>query len=183
LELAAILQARKRKTLDWGIKTFLTAVALLLPLSILAVVLSWPGLPLTALTTQLENLYGFLGLLGVVSLAVIGMLYKIIPFLVWYKSYSHEIGRAQVPSLADMYSARWQALGYWTYLAALAVTGVAIVLGSEPGVRVGCALLGLSLATLALNVATMLRHLFRPKLEPIGFSNAVGAQSASSART
>jgi cbb3-type cytochrome oxidase subunit 1 len=182
-ELVAILQARKRKALDWGLKTFLTAVALLLPLSILAVVLSWPGLPLTSLTSQLENLYGFLGLLGVVSLAVIGMLYKIIPFLVWYKSYSHEIGRTQVPALADMYSARWQALGYWTYLAALAVTGGGIVSGSESGVRVGCVLLGLSLATLVVNVATMLGHLFSPKLEPIHLSNAAGARSSSSART
>jgi hypothetical protein len=32
--------------LDWGIKYFLTAVVLLFPLSVLAVVLSWPRLPL-----------------------------------------------------------------------------------------------------------------------------------------
>ena len=84
-ELAAILRARKRQTLDWGIKYFVTAVGLLLPLSGLAVVLSWPSLPLNVFTGQLENVYGFLGLLGVVSLAIMGMLYKIIPVsrLVW----------------------------------------------------------------------------------------------------
>src|SRR6185369_9808456 len=37
LELAAILRARKRRTLDWGIKYCLTAIVLLQPLSALAV--------------------------------------------------------------------------------------------------------------------------------------------------
>jgi metal-sulfur cluster biosynthetic enzyme len=76
-ELKAILRARKRRALDWGIKYFLTAIVLLLPLSVLAVVLSWPGLPQNILTGQLENLYGFLGLIGVITFAIIGMLYKI----------------------------------------------------------------------------------------------------------
>ena len=41
-ELVAILQARKRRNLDWGIKYFLTALALLLPVTILGVMLAWP---------------------------------------------------------------------------------------------------------------------------------------------
>jgi hypothetical protein len=182
-ELVAIVQARKRKALDWGLKTFLTAVTLLLPMSILAVVLSWPGLPLTSLTSQLENLYGFLGLLGVVSLAVIGMLYKIIPFLVWYKSYSREIGRAQVPALADMYSTSWQALGYWTYLAGLTVTSGGIVCGSETGVRWGSVLLALSMGTIAVNVVLILRHLLSRKLKPLNVPNTAGPKICNSVRT
>jgi hypothetical protein len=166
-ELVAILRRRKRRVLDWGIRYFLTAVALLLPLSVLAVVLSWPGLPLNLLTGQLENLYGFLGFIGVISFAIIGMLYKIIPFLVWFKSYSRQIGRAQVPALAEMYSSRWQAVGYWAYLAGLAVTLPAILCSSAAGVQVGCSLLGLGLVTLVLNVALMLAHFFKPKLNPI----------------
>ena len=122
LEMIAILRARKRRTLDWGLKSFLTAISLLAPLSVLALVLSWPGLPLTTLTGQLENVYGFLALRGVVSFAIIGMFYKIIPFLVWYGSYSTQIGLRKVPSLADLYSPGLQAAGYWTYVAGLAAT-------------------------------------------------------------
>ncbi len=169
LELIAILRARKRRTLDWGIKYFLTAVALLLPVSALAVVLSWPRLPLNPFTGQLENLYGFLGLIGAVSFAIIGMLYKIIPFLVWFGRYSRQIGRAQVPALADLYSARLQSIGYWSYLAGLVVTGVAILYSNESGVRCGCSLLALSIATLVVNVGEMLTHLLKPRLKPIGF--------------
>jgi hypothetical protein len=165
-ELTAILRARKRRALDWGVKYFLTAVALMLPLSLLAVILSWPGLPLNVFTGQLENAYGFLGLLGVVTFAIMGMLYKIIPFLVWFARYSRHIGRSQVPALADLYSVPVQGAGYWAYLAGLCVTCVAIVAGSETAVRFGSGLLALSVATLGLNAARMISHFFRPLTRP-----------------
>jgi hypothetical protein len=166
-EIKAILRARKRKALDWGIKYFITATALLIPLSVIAVILSWPGLPVNRFTGQLENAYGFLGIIGVISFAIIGMLYKIVPFLVWFGKYSRQIGRAKVPALAEMYSARAQAIGYWIYLAGLAVACAGILLSNGTIVRVGCCLLGLSAATLAFNVSMMLSHFFKPKLQPL----------------
>lgn len=178
-ELAAILRARKRRTLDWGIKYFLTAVALLVPLSALAVLLSWPGLPLNTFTGQLENVYGFLGLIGVVSLAIIGMLYKIIPFLVWYGRYSALIGRTKVPSLAELYSASLQALGYWTLLTGVVVTAVGAACSGQTIVRLGCGSLALGIATLALNVGIMVAHLVKPKVEPLDFGAKARACRAS----
>lgn len=166
-ELLAMVRARQRPTLDWGLRYFLTAVGFLAPLGGLALVLSWPGLPRTPLTGQLENVYGFLGLIGVVTFAIIGMLYKIVPFLVWYGRYSRLVGRAQVPALADLYSARWQAFGYWFYVAGLAVASAGIVLASQWGVRAGGLLLALAAATLARNVVSMLSHFFRPRLTPL----------------
>ncbi|MGA2176050.1 MAG: hypothetical protein ABSH38_13820 [Verrucomicrobiota bacterium] len=166
-ELKAILRARKRRALDWGIKYFLTAIGLLLPLSVLTLVLSWSGWPQNTFTGQLENLYGFLGLIGVVTFAIMGMLYKIIPFLVWFGRYSRQIGRTKVPALADLYSARLQALGYWAWLGGLAVTGVAIVLSNEAGIRIGCGFLALSVGTLSLNVGKMLSHYFKPSPFPL----------------
>jgi len=174
VEIMAILRARKRRPLDWGLKSFLTAVSLLAPVSVLALILSWPGLPLTTLTGRLETLYGFLALAGVVSFAIIGMFYKIIPFLVWYGSYSTHIGRHKVPSLADLYSPGLQATGYWTYVAGLAVTTAAILLGHAVAVRCGCILLALSLATLGLNVAKILSHFVRPRIEPLHLRPALG---------
>jgi hypothetical protein len=167
LELRAILRARKRQTLDWGIKYFLTAVALLIPLALLSVALSWPGLPLNTFTGQLENLYGFLGLCGVVTLAILGMLYKIIPFLAWFGAYSRHVGRAQVPALADMYSARLQTVGYWSFLAGLVVTSVGILFSNAPSVRLGGSLLAMSVLVFATNVGKILTHLARPQLTPL----------------
>jgi hypothetical protein len=167
VEMVAILRARKRASLDWGLKYFLTALSLLVPLIALGVVLSWPGLPLTAFTGQLENAYGFLALLGVVSLAILGMLFKILPFLVWYASYSRQIGLSKVPALADLYSAELQQLGYWSYLAGLGTTTLGIVLGNAFVARCGCVGLAISLSFLLVNVANILSHLARPRVQPI----------------
>jgi hypothetical protein len=166
-EIAAILRTRKRRNLDWGLKYFLTALALLLPVSALGILLAWPGLPGTALTTQLENVYGFLGFIGVVSFAILGILYKIVPFLVWYASYSKAIGRNKVPALADLYSPAWQAAGYWLFLTGLGVTTAATAAGHETGVRVGCILLLASVAVFAVNMGRILSHLPWPRLEPL----------------
>jgi hypothetical protein len=164
-EIIAILRARKRRSLDWGLKHFLTAIGLLLPLSILAVVLCWPGLPMTALTTQLENVYGFVAIIGVITFAIVGMLYKVVPFLVWYASYSKQIGRRPVPSLGGLYSVRLQAVGYALFVTGLLTTGVAIALGHERCVQWTCALLAGSLLVFAVNMGMILSHLFRPRTQ------------------
>ncbi|MDE3100440.1 MAG: hypothetical protein KGJ88_13300 [Verrucomicrobiota bacterium] len=166
-ELRAIVRARKRRTLDWGVTYFLTAIAMLLPLSILAVVLCWPDLPANQFTGQLEIVYALLGFIGFVSFAILGMLYKIIPFLIWFGIYSKHIGRSQVPALAEMYSAPLQAIGYWTFLAGLLATVSATLFASTTGVRIGCGLLASSLAVFALNIGKILSHYFRPKLTPL----------------
>ena len=176
-EMRSILGARKRRTLDWGLKYFLTAISLLGALSILAVVLSWPGLPLTPFTGQLENLYGFGAILGVVALAILGMLYKILPFLVWYGTYSRHIGASRVPSLADLYSPSIQAAQYVAYLAALVVAGVGIVLGSSLWVRVGFGLFAVAYGLFAVNAAKMLSHLFRPRIQPLAGSASIPAKA------
>ncbi len=178
IEIRAILRARKRRVLDWGVIYFLTALALLAPLGALGLVLAWPGLPLTPFTGQLENLYGFLGLLGFVSLAIIGMLYKILPFLVWYRSYSHRIGVTKVPALADLYSATLQVAGYWCYLMGLAVLGTGILLGQAATVRLGAAVWLGSLAVFGINVAGMMSHLFRPRIEPLGSRGGIAAKTS-----
>ena len=164
-ELFAILRARNRRVLDWGMKYFLTAIGLLLPLSILAFALTWSGLPANAVTMQLESIYGLLGMLGLVGLAILGMLYKIVPFLVWFHSYSRHIGRAKVPALADMYSVPLQIAGYWTFLAGLAALSLATAWSHEIGIRSGGGLLALSLAIFALNMGKILAHFVHPKIE------------------
>jgi len=166
-EIRAILRARKRATLDWGLKHFLTAVGLLVPLSLLSLFLAWPRLPLNAFTGQLENLYGFLGFVGFVTFAIIGMLYKIIPFLAWFGVYSRHVGLAKVPSLGDMYSVRLQIIGYWTFLGGLMVTGGGIILPHKAVVQIGCACLALSAVALAINVAKILGHFVRPEVIPL----------------
>lgn len=167
VEMRAIVRARKRRTIDWGLRYFLTALGLLGFLAVLGVVLALPVLPATEFTAQLETVYGFLGIVGVVSFTILGFLYKIVPFIVWYHSYSRQVGRHKVPSLADLYSERLQVIGYWLFLIGLTVAATGAATLREAVVRVGILLLLASLGVFAANLAKMLRHFLRPQLAPL----------------
>ena len=167
LEVTAILRARKRRALDWGLTYFLSAIALLLPVSLLGIVLAWPKLPVTMLTSQLENVYGFLAFVGVVSFAIMGMLYKVVPFLVWYARYSKAIGRGKIPSLASLYSSGLQAVSYWLFLSGLVLTTIPTALGHEKGVQAGCLVLLASTLVFVANMGRIHSHLTHPRIEPL----------------
>lgn len=102
-----------------------------------------------------------------VSFAIIGMLYKILPFLVWFGSYGKQIGRSKVPALAEMYSEQWQLAGYWLWIAGLVTTSAAALFGNALVVRSGCVLLALSLAALTVNLVKIVSHHFHPQFEPL----------------
>ncbi|SFV57083.1 hypothetical protein MNB_SM-7-480 [hydrothermal vent metagenome] len=55
---------------------------------------------------------GFLALVGFVAFLIIGHLYKIVPFLVWYQRFSPLVGKEKVPMLADMVPARSAKFGF-----------------------------------------------------------------------
>jgi hypothetical protein len=167
LEMHAILKARKRKHLDLGLKAFLLALIFLAPTGLVGLVLSWPALPLNMFTGQLENLYGAFGILGVVSLAILGMLYKIIPFLTWYAAYGKHIGKARVPNLADMYSEKIQLGSLATYLAGLLALVPSVLLASGPGVRAAAGLLLAGVLLSLFNFGLVLSHLRHPRLQPL----------------
>lgn len=166
-ELRAMLRARKRSVLDWGLRSFLVAAAMLIPVCLLALVLSWPALPMNQFFGMLENVYGFLGLFGVVTLAILGMLHKILPFLVWFGVYSPHVGRAQLPLTSQMVSEQAQAGGLFAYLAGLLVVTVAILRETESGVRVGGVLLLLSLLLFGWNAAKVFSHFRKPQIKPL----------------
>jgi hypothetical protein len=174
-EVRAMLRARKRPVLDWGLKTFLVAVALLIPVALLALVLSWPSLPLKPFFGMLENVYGVLGLLGVVTLAILGMLHKILPFLVWFGVYSPHVGRAQLPLTGEMVSERAQAAGLWFYLAGLGVISVAILREHEMGVRIGGVFFLVSLVLFGFNAVKVFSHFLRPQIKPLPTAKPIAA--------
>jgi hypothetical protein len=94
------------------------------------------------------------------------MLYKIIPFLVWFGVYSPHVGRARVPTLVTMYSPRLQMIGYWSFLAGLVAIGVGILRESESVVRFGSLLFTTSVFVQVLNVGKILAHVARPRILP-----------------
>jgi hypothetical protein len=146
----SMVRGRKRPGLDWGLR-FVLAAAGFLPLgTVLGLALAFDLLsgPRVALA------YAVLVLGGWASLSIVGMMLKIVPFLVWYRVYSPQLGRVQVPTLAAL---GWPAAeaAAWVLLTA----GVlALALAAAWGRADIIAVSGLVLATGALAFAASLGH-------------------------
>jgi hypothetical protein len=169
IELKGILKHRKRRVLDWALIYLITAMALLIPVTLLGVVLCQPGLSATSFTTQLEKVYGLLGIFGVVLLALMGMLFKIVPFLVWQKIYSCQIGRRKVPALADLYSVRLQQTTFLLFLPGLIFSCVFILQQNQTAAKWSWTAVVAGLILFFLNICKILAHLIRPETKPLTF--------------
>lgn len=168
-EVAALVHRRQRRRLDWGLTYFLTALAALIPLGLVGLVLSWPGLALTEWTGRLEGGYGFLAVMGVLTMAMLGMMSKIVPFLVWYGSYSARIGRETAPLLTELYDTRLQAAGYWLLVVGVGGCLLGMLLGASVVIRCGALSFAVGLLTFGVNLVLILRHYVAPVAgRPIG---------------
>jgi len=94
----SMARGRKRPGLDWGLRFVLVAAGFLPLGTVLGLALAFDLLsgPRVALA------YAVLVLGGWASLSIVGMMLKIVPFLVWYRVYSQQLGRVQVPTLAAL---------------------------------------------------------------------------------
>ena len=130
----AYFRARTRKKLDAGL-AHVAAAFVALSLAVAA------GLALAlAPHTSHPSLwvaYALLGLLGWLVLLVIGIYYKILPFLTWLHRFGAKMGEPDVPTVADLTKPAWA----WTSLVLLTAGVVVLVsgvaLGSVAAARAG----------------------------------------------
>lgn len=153
---SALAADRRRPALDWGLRFVLTGTAALLPAMVMGLgfstgLLAGPRLGLA---------YALLVLAGWVSLTIVGMLLKIVPFLVWYRVYGPRAGRAPVPALGELSQPAAEALSYGLLTGGVTWLVLAAVLGGPASLRIGA---GIELAgglVFALVLGRVLSHLF-----------------------
>ncbi|QFR48498.1 hypothetical protein FJR48_01650 [Sulfurimonas lithotrophica] len=81
-----------------------------------------------------ENLIisiGWLLIGGYVSFLIIGHLYKIVPFLVWYERFSPLVGKEKVPMLADMIPQKSANLQFWLNALGIIISTAGILFASN----------------------------------------------------
>ncbi|NUN92621.1 MAG: hypothetical protein HUU04_02440 [Verrucomicrobiae bacterium] len=162
-ELRAIFAARKRRRLDWGLWQFFFAVATLAPVAIVGLAIVSPVAFRPETLERWQTGYALLALLGVIVPAILGMLQKILPFLIWQRVYAPFIGRRPVPSLGQLSSESIQGAVFWSYLVALVALLAAAISGSN-GLARGAAAIWLAVVALFLvNAGQILGHWFRPR--------------------
>jgi cytochrome c/quinol oxidase subunit I len=162
---------RKRPALDWGLRFVLTGSAFLMAAGAVGLGLAFDLLsgPRAALA------YAALALGGWVSLTIVGMTLKIIPFLVWYRIYSPQAGRAPVPTLAQLGWPAAEALAYALLSGGIAALAAALAVGDARLITAAGMILAAGALCFAAAVTRVLHHMARRGRQPAA---AAGARTA-----
>jgi hypothetical protein len=99
---------------------------------------------------------GYLTLLGFIAFVIIGHLYKIVPFLVWYQRFSPLIGKQKVPMLADMVPAWSAKFGFGYNTTGVVITTIAIISGSNDVFKIGVSFLVFGAIFVAKDIVYMI---------------------------
>ena len=157
-----MVRRRKRPVLDWGLRFVLTGAAFVVPGTAMGV-----GFALGLLSgPRLALAYAVLALGGWISLTIVGMLLKIVPFLVWYRIYGSRVGRQAVPTLAAL---GWPAAEGFAYVLLTGGTvglAVAVAGGSRVWIELAGSAIALGAIALAGGLGCVLRHLVPSAGEP-----------------
>lgn len=156
--LAATFRARRRRVLEPGLKAFALGAALL-------ALMTAAGLAFTLVHgagIRFAVSYGIAAVIGALSFTVLGMLCKIVPFLVWMRTYGPRAGRQPVP-LATALGSKPLELS-WLAAHATAITGLAAgaLLGSAELLTIAAILLLVAVLLFIADMARIARHLFLP---------------------
>ncbi len=150
-----MVRRRRRPRLDWGLTFVLTGAAFLVPTAALGLGFAFGGLS----DPHLAAAYVVLGLGGWTSLSMVGMLLKIVPFLVWFRAYGGRAGREPVPTLAQLSWRAVEGVSYWLLTGGVIVLALATARADPIGIRLaGVALAAGTLAFLATLIRAV-RHL------------------------
>jgi hypothetical protein len=157
---------RKRPALDWGLRFVLTGSVFLIAAGAVGLALAFDLLsgPRAALA------YAVLALGGWVSLTIVGIMLKIIPFLVWYRIYSPLAGRAPVPTLAQLGWPAAEGLAYGLLTGGVAALAAALAVGHVRLIGAAGVILAAGAVCFAAAVARVLHH-----MAPCGRQPAVAA--------
>jgi hypothetical protein len=123
------VQRRRKK---WDVTLRLWQVGFLGGSLAVLVLWLWPVLS----SDRLRYLFAVLFLFGFVSSVIMGMLYRIIPFLTWFHRYSARAGHPGVPMMDDLTpvkTGRWQLWNQWI---GLSLFVLALLTGWDPLLRV-----------------------------------------------
>ncbi|HTY80809.1 MAG TPA: hypothetical protein VMI34_23495 [Candidatus Bathyarchaeia archaeon] len=152
---ARMARDRKRPRLDWGLRFVLTGGAFLFAGAALGL-----GLALDLFSgPRVAMAYTALALGGWASLTIVGMMLKIVPFLVWYRVYSSRAGRAPVPTLAQLGWPAAEGLAYGLLTCGMAGLAAALAAGSAPLILAAGAVLAAGSLCFCTTLARMLWHL------------------------
>ncbi len=141
-----IFTKRIRKQNDFWAKNMIASFSFFV-LSMAVFALSW-----LSGWSDLALFGGYLFFFGFLATIIIGHIYKILPFLVWYQRYSPLVGKQKVPMLNDMVVERVADWQFWITLGGTVVSALGILVTSRVLFVVGTTVMALSALLVLYNI-------------------------------
>lgn len=159
------------KTQDRASLWATVALIFLLLESVVGVVLSL-GIPDPAspLRMRIQLAYGYVGLLGWITLTISAQVYKLFPMFVWEECFQALVGKEPVPAMKDLYSRMLQTLSNSFISLGIVGTAAGIVAQYLPLITIFHGMVILGVVAFLMNFFLMarwslLRKTYRPKQE------------------
>ena len=149
---------RIRKQVDEQVKlSLISVVMLLLPVLFLILVI------VTLILTSGEQLnliisYGFIIFFGWITVIIMGMTFKTLPFIVWNKVYHHLSGLGKTPSPKDLFNNPVFKIMAIAYLAGFIIFTLGILFGNSIVLKLGAIFLLITAVLYNWNVLKVLMH-------------------------
>ena len=164
--LRATLRTRRRRKLETGLRAFVAGAGCLGLAAALGATLALLPEDLVH-AVPVISLYGLLIIVGGLSLTVLGMLCKIIPFLVWMRAYGPWVGKRPVPTATTLAAAGRERAWLYLHGAALLVLATGLLATSLPVVTLGTLLLAAAVLALLSSFVRIALHLRQPRLPQV----------------
>jgi hypothetical protein len=107
--------------------------------------------------TNLTLIYGYIIIFGYISMLIVGQMYKIVPFLVWYHKYSSKVGLEPVPMLKDMFTEKFAQIQFYLMITAVFGSLYSLAFRIETGVLISFSIMFLSSIIFLFNMITIFR--------------------------
>ncbi|MDT3697551.1 MAG: hypothetical protein ROY99_14300 [Ignavibacterium sp.] len=152
IQVFLIFQKRMRKKLDIGLKFSSYSYLMLALTTILGSFIAFVDYENI---TNLTLIYGYMIIFGYLSMLIVGQMYKIVPFLVWYHRYSSKVGLEKVPLLKEMFNEKIALYGFYFMVTALFGSLFSLTLRNEIGLVISFTLMFLSSLIFSFNMVTI----------------------------
>jgi len=142
-QVVLIMKGRMRKAMDIGLRHAVLAYGYI-PLAAIVGVYIALSHAVPALRQRFVLIYGFTVVFGCITFLVIGMMYKVVPFLVWFHKYSDKVGKEKVPLLKDMFSERLGNIQFYLINIGVPAVIAGLLIGNQIVVGLGTAIMFIS---------------------------------------
>jgi len=150
-----IFQKRMRRKLDIGLKFSSYAYLMLALTTILGSFIAFVDYENI---TNLTIIYGYMIIFGYLSMLIVGQMYKVVPFLVWYHKYSSKVGLEKVPLLKEMFNEKIALYGFYFMMTALFGSLFSLTFRNEIGLVISFSLMFLSSLIFSFNMVTIFKR-------------------------